>query len=69
MSNICDFKKCTVTDSLNKRHFRVQKQAYGRSYDVRQKLLIVGRGVTRALIGKRGGVYIHIFVNCPTNFF
>ncbi len=26
-----------------------------------------GSGVTRALIG--GGVYIHIFVFCPTNFF
>jgi hypothetical protein len=28
--------------------------------------LVVISGVTRALIG---GVYIHIFVFCPTNFF
>ena len=27
------------------------------------------RAVTRALIGEGGGVYIHIFVLCPTNFF
>ena len=27
------------------------------------------RGVTRALIGGGGGVYIHIFVFCPTDFF
>ncbi len=26
-------------------------------------------GVTRALIGGGGGVYIHIFVFCPTDFF
>ena len=26
-------------------------------------------GVTRALIGGGGGVYIHIFVLCPTDFF
>ncbi len=27
------------------------------------------RAVARALIGGGGGVYIHIFVFCPTNFF
>ena len=27
------------------------------------------RGITRALIGGGGGVYIHIFVFCPTDFF
>jgi hypothetical protein len=31
---------------------------------------VASRGVTRALIGGGGGgVYIHIFVFCPTNFF
>ena len=27
------------------------------------------RAIARALIGGGGGVYIHIFVFCPTNFF
>ena len=27
------------------------------------------RAVARALIGGGGGVYIHIFVLCPTDFF
>ena len=30
---------------------------------------MVFRAVARALIGEGGGVYIHIFVFCPTNFF
>jgi hypothetical protein len=39
------------------------------SYIYNQSIMqgVVPRGVTRALI--RGGVYIHIFVFCPTNFF
>ena len=33
------------------------------------QLALRGRGETRALIGGGGGVNIHIFVFCPTNFF
>ena len=32
-------------------------------------IYMMDRSVTRALIGGGGGVYIHIFVFCPTNFF
>ena len=30
---------------------------------------LLNRAIARALIGGGGGVYIHIFVFCPTNFF
>ena len=60
----------TVTDYVPMKKVKTRRNVPWLTSEIRHLLKIketVHRVVARALIG--GGVYIHIFVLCPTNFF
>ena len=65
--SICVKKACART--LKSRLKMVNSFSYPAFIFLKPPARVAYRAVARALIGGGGGVYIHIFVFCPTNFF